>query len=67
MSLFLRSSLVTCLSERSTSRLDFSARTTFRTSFCPTLATLSMFLTQPVEISEMCRKPFMPLYSSRST
>ena len=53
ISLFRLSSFVTCLSDRSTSLLDFSALTTLRTSFCPTFATLSIFLTQPVEISEM--------------
>ena len=67
ISLFRFSSFVTWRSERSTSLLDLSALITLRTSFCWTFATRSMFLTHPVDISEMCRNPFMLLYSSRST
>src|SRR5205807_1739918 len=56
-----------CLRERSISFLVLSARMTLRTSLCCGLATLSMFLTQPVDISETCRKPFIPPYWSRLT
>ena len=63
----LLSSLVTCLSERSISCLCLLARTTFRTSFCETFANRSMFLTQPVEISDTCKKPLSPEYWSRFT
>ena len=47
--------------------LELEPATLTAESFWPTFATRSMFLTQPVEISEMCRKPFIPSYSSRST